>query len=227
AVLIAVVGAGVVEPTHRPTRTVSVFSTVVSGDAIVTVARLTLSFTNPDGLAVRTRSPPAVPLGVTVSHGWFELAVQLVARPRLSRTRTLLTSFESPGVLANATPLPSTSSLWDSRLNVTGRLFDTVSPLTCTVKLTDPLYVPPTSPLASGVSVTINGVEDILPEDSERCTKELAVEFHGNALTPVFRLSCSGTPLKSRPLLPPSVTPAGVTESVALLSLSATLMALV
>ena len=74
--------------------------------------------------------------------------------------------------------------------------------------------------------MTVNGEADIFPEDSERWTKELAVEFHGNALAPVFKLSCSGTPLKSRPLLPPSVTPPGVTESVALVSVSATSMVL-
>ena len=77
-----------------------------------------------------------------------------------------------------------------------------------------------------GVSVTANGVADTLPEESERWMKELAVEFQAKRLVPVLRLSCTGTLLRSRPLLPPSVTLPGLTVSVALVSVSATLMVL-
>src|SRR6266545_870005 len=129
--LIGVVAVGSAEPTHRPTRIFSVFSTLVSDEVIVTVARLTLSAASVDGSAVSTRLSPAVPLeGVTDSHPLSELTDQLVARPRLSRTFRVRVSLESESVFANATPLPSTSSLWDSWLNVTGTLSVTRSPLT-------------------------------------------------------------------------------------------------
>src|SRR5947207_112125 len=48
------------------------------------------------------------------------------------------------------------------------------------------------------------------------------VDVHANELAPVLRLSCTGTPLKSRPLLPPSVTLAGFALSVALVSVIVT-----
>jgi len=56
--------------------------------------------------------------------------------------------------------------------------------------------------------------------------KELAVEFQENEFTPVLRLNCTGTPLKSRPFAPPSVTLTGFGVSVALVSVIVTLTVL-
>src|SRR5258705_2629232 len=77
---LTVTAGGVADPTQSPTRTVSAFSTVVSLDVMVTVARFRLA-PAPVGFAVSTRSPPAVPLAVTLSQVWSELAIHGVAAP--------------------------------------------------------------------------------------------------------------------------------------------------
>src|SRR6267142_1824311 len=185
---IVVVGSGSVDPTHSPTRTFSVFSTDVSDEVIVTVARLRLSGLKPVGSAVSARSPSAVPLGVVVSQVWSELAVQGVARPKLSRTRRVWVSFESEGVLVNATPLPSTSSLWESRLKPTLTKPSSESPLIVTVKPIEPEYVPPSRPVRSGVRVTARGGAETLPEEGKSLTNGALAfdELQENELAPVF-----------------------------------------
>src|SRR6267142_1986216 len=217
-------GPGVAEPTQNPTRTVSAFSTVESLEVMVTVARFTLSAARPEGLAVRTRSPPAVPLPVTLSQVWSELADQGVAAPRLSVTRTVFVSVERAGMLASATPLSATRSLWASRLKVTGSEVETKSPFTVAEKAREPLRVPPWSPVRSGVTFTVTGVDDaVLAVEDAVIQVLLGVAVHGYALAPVFRPSWTDFELRSRPLAPPRTSPVGESENAALVSVRFTL----
>src|SRR6266404_1111361 len=110
-----VVTAAVLE-TYRPTRTDCRFSTVASGELMVTVANSVVSRGCPDVSAVMTRSPPVVPKGMTATHGLSEEAFHAISlRPRLLSTCTVRESTERPGSCDR--PMPS--AVTTSRLVVT------------------------------------------------------------------------------------------------------------
>src|SRR5204863_6148526 len=161
-------GPVVAESTQSPTRTTSVCSTVASVVASVTDARLRLPTARPVGSAVSTRSPLPVPLAVTLSQPWSELAVQAAAAPRLSATCTVRVRIEDPGVFVSATPFLATSSLCASRLKVTGIDAETVSPLTVAANVTVPVRVPPARPVLSGVTSIVAPDAEVVPDGEER-----------------------------------------------------------
>jgi hypothetical protein len=109
-------------------------------------------------------------------------------------------------------------------LKVKGSEVETKSPFTVAEKAREPLRVPPWSPVRSGVTFTVTGVDDaVLAVEDAVIQVLLGVAVQAYALAPVFRPSWTDFELRSRPFAPPRTSALGESENAALVSVRLTL----